>query len=173
MVSLILCSSLVSTPRFLPSSTAKHLPHVIWEVKGQINMQNGALRDSRKKSVNPGNWEFEAKHRGLQCCSQNQPITQWTNNQGLNVTREGPGFTRTPAPPSANSNKNHLCFPSTVGTVFLEWAWAEEAQSHLPVGKWMTIPSPQRRVMSVRSTATPNGAGSGEAQMKQMPPTLR
>lgn len=55
----------------------------------------------------------------------------------------------------------------------LEWAWAEEAQSHLPVEKWMTIHSPQRLVMSARSTVTPNGAGNGEAQMKQMSPTSR
>lgn len=62
---------------------------------------------------------------------------------------------------------------SPIGTVFLEWAWAEEAQSHLPAEKWMTIPSPQRPVMSVRSTVTRNGAENEEAPMKQMPPTSR
>ena len=137
-------------------------------------MQNRALRDSKKKSINSGNWEFKTKHRGLQCGSQHQPIIQWTHNQGLNVTRQDLGFTRTLAPPpSPNSNENYLRSPSTIGTVFLEWAWAEETQSHLPAVKWMTTHSPQRLVMSVRSTATPNAAGSGEAQMKQMPPTLR
>ena len=57
--------------------------------------------------------------------------------------------------------------------MFLELAWAEEARSHLPVVKWMTILSPRRLDMSVRSMATPNEAGNGEVQMKQMPPTLR
>lgn len=66
-----------------------------------------------------------------------------------------------------------LPFRSPTGTVYLEWAWAEEAQSHLPAEKWMTIPSPQRLVMNVRSTVTQNGAGNGEAPMKQMPPTSR
>jgi len=52
---LIFHSSLVSTPCLLSTSTAKHLPHYVWEIKGQVSMQNRALRDSKKKSINSGN----------------------------------------------------------------------------------------------------------------------
>ena len=62
---------------------------------------------------------------------------------------------------------------SAVGTVFLEWAWAEEAQSHLPAVRWMTIHCPQKPATNVRSMATPNEAGNGEAQTKRTPRTSR
>lgn len=167
---LLLFPLLVSSPPVWQNTC--HI--TVWEIKGQLNMQNRALRDSKKKSIKSGNWEFKTKHRGLQCGSQHQPIIQWTRNQGLNVTRQDLGFTRTLAPPpSPTSNEKYLHAPSTTGTVFLEWAWAGETQSHLPVVKWTTTHSPQRLVMSARSTATPNAAGSGGAQMKQRPPTLR
>lgn len=144
-------------------------------MKGQIIVLNRALRERKHKLINSENQGLEAKHRGLQYGSQNQPFTQWTNNQWPNVTRLGPGFTRTLTSPPLlpASHEKCPCSLSTTGTVFLEWVWAEEAQSHLPVVKWMTIHSPQRLVMSVRSMATPNGAGNGEAQTKQMPPTSR
>lgn len=62
---------------------------------------------------------------------------------------------------------------SALGIVFLEWAWAEEAQSHLPAVRWTTTHCPQKPAMNVRSMATPNEAGNGEAQTKRTPRTSR
>lgn len=87
----------------------------------------------------------------------------------------GPGFSRilAPHPLSPSFNEKRLCSPFDAGTVFLEWAWAEEAQMHRSAVKWMTIHFPQRLAMSVRSMVTPNEAGNEEVQMKQMPPISR
>lgn len=74
---------------------------------------------------------------------------------------------------AAGSDRNCLVLLSSVGIAFLEWAWAEVAQSHLPVARWMTTHCPQRPAMSVRSMATQNEAGNGEARTKQMPLTSR
>jgi hypothetical protein len=74
---------------------------------------------------------------------------------------------------AAGSDRSCLVLLSVVGIVFLEWAWAEAAQSHLPAARWTTTHCPQRPAMSVRSTATQNEAGNGEARTKRMPPTSR
>lgn len=85
----------------------------------------------------------------------------YPSNQG----RVSPFTTYLPPPLCLYLMRTNYAPPSPTAIVFLEWAWAVASQSHRPAVKWMTIPSLQRLVMSVKSTATPNEAGNGETPM--------